>query len=75
MGAKGPGLLMRFVVLCDGRLDTLEMRLDEAAERVASGYRAGQKIEARVVTTGGWRLLTKKETEALATAAAGVLHG
>ena len=62
-------------MLTDGRCDTLELNLEEAADRVAAGHRAGQNLDARVVTKSGWRLLTKKETEALATAAALVLHG
>lgn len=67
---------MTFVILIDGRTTTERLQLPEAAERVAAGYLAGATVEARAGTRGrGYRPLTKKETEALATAAAVEIHG
>lgn len=63
---------LRFQILVDGRTSTLAgYPLEEAAREVANAHEQGaKKIEARVVVGGNWRLLTAKENEALATAAA-----
>lgn len=63
---------LRFSILVDGQGDTLRLSLEQAAERVAEGYRRGARVEARALRGSGgeWSFLTKKETEALATAAA-----
>jgi hypothetical protein len=48
--------------------------LSEAAERVAMAYQMGLTVKAQVVATGMVRDLTKKENEALATAAALIIR-
>lgn len=62
---------MKFKILIDGRTNDLDLSFEDAASEVARAHQDGaKKIDARVVVGGNWRLLTKKENEALATAAA-----